>query len=219
MTATDRIREILTDLERTRENLLALSDDIWLSIDHNDADALEAGVTFKRGYNEKLTAFDRLATELSSLVQQFTEVRIETEESAAEQPEAGEANQRIILALDREQPHLLSENFTYKRPYGFVLRGRAFEKLVTWKRLYLLVCQVLLEIDRAPLQWLAESGPPYFSTTPEALRSPMQIANGLHAEANLSANGIRDQMHRLLDEYGIPEAELRIYLREDRDAG
>lgn len=32
---TTIIREILTDLERTRENMLALSGDVWLSIDHN----------------------------------------------------------------------------------------------------------------------------------------------------------------------------------------
>lgn len=38
---TEKIRSILTDLERVRENLLALSDDIWLSIDHNDNEALD----------------------------------------------------------------------------------------------------------------------------------------------------------------------------------
>jgi hypothetical protein len=31
-----------------RENLLALSDEIWQSIDHNDPEALEEGVQFKR---------------------------------------------------------------------------------------------------------------------------------------------------------------------------
>ena len=67
-----RIRQILEDLEAVRENLLALSDDIWLSIDHNDTDALEEGVEFKRQYNEKMAAFDTLATELSRMVQQFT---------------------------------------------------------------------------------------------------------------------------------------------------
>lgn len=34
------IRNILTDLEHVHENLLSLSDDIWLSIDHNDQEAL-----------------------------------------------------------------------------------------------------------------------------------------------------------------------------------
>ncbi len=34
---TERTLQILRDLELVRENLLALSDEIWLSIDHNDA--------------------------------------------------------------------------------------------------------------------------------------------------------------------------------------
>lgn len=38
---TERTLQILHDLEAVRESLLALSDEIWLSIDHNDADALE----------------------------------------------------------------------------------------------------------------------------------------------------------------------------------
>ena len=54
----DRTREILEDLEAVRENLLALSDAIWLSIDHNDPEGLEEGVRFKRAYNEKMAAFD-----------------------------------------------------------------------------------------------------------------------------------------------------------------
>jgi len=69
-----RTRRILEDLEAVRENLLALSDDIWLSIDHNDGQALEAGVDFKRSYNAKVAAFDVVASELSALVQQYTSV-------------------------------------------------------------------------------------------------------------------------------------------------
>ncbi len=60
---TDRTLQILRDLEAVRENLLALSDDIWLGIDHNDTQAMNEGVEFKRQYNAKLSAFDLLASE------------------------------------------------------------------------------------------------------------------------------------------------------------
>lgn len=43
---------------------MALSDDIWLSIDHNDAEALDRGYQFKKSYNEKLSAFDTLASDV-----------------------------------------------------------------------------------------------------------------------------------------------------------
>ena len=38
-----RIHNILEELETVRENLLALSDEIWDSIDHNDNESLERG--------------------------------------------------------------------------------------------------------------------------------------------------------------------------------
>ncbi len=73
------VREILTDLERTRENLLALSDEIWLDIDHNSNEAVEAGTAFKVAYNDKMAAFGQVASEISELVQAYTTVRIEEE--------------------------------------------------------------------------------------------------------------------------------------------
>src|SRR4051794_21921796 len=97
-----RIRRILEDLEAVRENLLALSDDIWLNIDHNDPQGLEEGVQFKRAYNEKMAGFDRLASELSALIQQFTSVRLEEAEQSGGGSE--DENVRLIRELDREEP-------------------------------------------------------------------------------------------------------------------
>ena len=117
-----RIRRILEDLEAVRENLLALSDDIWLSIDHNDSEGLEEGVQFKRAYNEKMAAFDSLASELSSMVQQFTAVRLESHEQSGLASES--ENVRIVQELNREEPHSIAEDFIYKRPHGFILDGQ-----------------------------------------------------------------------------------------------
>jgi hypothetical protein len=219
---SDIVRNILTDLERTRENLLALSDDIWLNIEHNDSEALKAGTAFKLAYNEKMAEFDRLATALSALVQQYTDVRIEEETSPQERTDS---NERVILELDRETPHDLSENFTYKRPFGFILRDRAFQNIVTWRRLYELVCKVVIEFQEAPRSGVAGEHRPSllvgysgFVTDPETLRSPMKVAEDVYVEANLSANYIRDAIKKLLKAYSIPNSDLRIYLREDRDA-
>jgi hypothetical protein len=69
--SVDRTRAILEDLEAVRENLLALSDDIWAGIDRQDLAAFDEGVRFMRSYVEKMSEFDRLAAELSVLVQQY----------------------------------------------------------------------------------------------------------------------------------------------------
>ena len=222
--AHDRVRRILEDLEAVRENLLALSDDIWLSIEHNDPQALEEGVEFKRRYNEKMAGFDRQAGELSEIVQGFTSVRLdETERGSGENHDE---NARIIRELDREQPHTLDEDFTFRRPHGFVLDGQAATGITTWRRLYELVCQQLARRDAERFHALPENpafvssrGHREFTGNPGELRSSMFVADGIHAEINHSANALRDLLRELLPLFGIPSDQLRIYLREDRDAG
>ncbi len=219
----DRTREILEDLEAVRENLLALSDEIWQSIDHNDPDGLEEGVRFKRAYNEKMAAFDTLVSELSVMVQQFTSVRLGEHEEIGGEDES--ENVRIIQALNREEPHSIDEDFTFKRPHGFILDGQATTGITTWRRVFELVCQ---QLQRRDLQRFAElpenpdfisnRGHPSFSQGTEQLRSACAIRDGLYAEVNLSANGIRDTIRRLLATFEIPKDRLQLFLREDRDA-
>ena len=76
------------------------------SIDHNDAEALEEGVQFKRAYNEKTRAFDvQLASDLSAMIQQFTSVRLEADEQSGQGDR--EANERIVEELNREESHTI----------------------------------------------------------------------------------------------------------------
>jgi len=139
--AAARTRLILEDLEAVCENLLALSDDIWSNIDRQDLTAFDEGVQFMRSYVEKMSTFDQVASDLSSLVQQYTSVRLEE----TEQTGGGdrEQNDRIIAELNRDEPHKLDEDFTYKRPHGFILDGQAATGVTTWQRLYELVCRLL----------------------------------------------------------------------------
>ncbi len=228
MERDERVRAILTDLEATRENLLGLSDDIWQSIDHNDDAALEQGIQFKREYNKKVKDFSQLATELSALVQQFTDVRLDTEtvspsaEEVADNPkQAEDERQRLIRELDREASHSLAENFTFKRPYGFIIGDYAAKELVTWKQLYRLVCVYLASSDPSHFASLCESkrfisnqGSRAFAHTATSVREPLQIIEGVYAETNLSANTIRDNIEKLLVEFGFPLGDFKLYLRE-----
>lgn len=221
--ASARTRAILEDLEAVRENLLALSDDIWLSIDHNDPQALEEGVQFKRAYNEKAIAFDRAATELSALVQQYTSVSLEAGERTG--ADDREQNERIIAELNREEPHSLNEDFTFRRPHGFILDGEGTTGITTWRRLFEVLCQQLLkrnpqrfhELPNNP-DFVSNRGHHSFSLDVDGLRSASLIGDGIHAEINLSANMIRDSIRRLLKTFDIPQDRLQLFLRQDRDA-
>jgi hypothetical protein len=132
---------------------------------------------------------------------------------------------RIIRELDPATPHYLNEDFTYKRPYGFVLRSQAYTDIVTWKHLYEAVCRVLAELN--PNRWAALPDNPVFLSVQNKksfsrdrgdLRSPLPLIRGVYTEAHYSANSIRDNLLKLLKEFGIEERELKIYLRQDRDA-
>jgi len=221
--ASTRTRVILEDLEDVRGNLLELSEDFWTSIDHNDAEALEAGVEFNRAYNAKVAAFDIVAGELSQLIQQYTSVRLESTEQSGTLDDS--SNERLIAELDREVPHGLDEDFTFKRPFGFILDGQATTGLTTWQRLYELVCANLVARDEQRMRSLYEH--PDFTSNrgnraiehdSAKLRKALQIADGLFIESNLSANSIRDVIQRLLQQYQIPIEHMRVYLRQDRDA-
>ena len=141
----DRTRDILEDLEAVRENLLALSDDIWAGVDLQDLTAFDDGVRFMRSFIEKRTAFDQLAAELSVLIQQYTQVSLEASEETGQ--EDREQNERIIRDLNREEPHTIDEDFTYRRPHGFILDGKATVGITTWQRLFELVCRQLHQRD------------------------------------------------------------------------
>lgn len=222
--AAARTRLILEDLEAVRENLLALSDDIWDNIDRQDLTSFDDGVRFMRAYVEKMTAFDSLAAELSALIQQYTSVRLEESEQTGGSDR--ERNERIIAELNREVPHSLDEDFTFKRPHGFVLDGQAATGITTWQRLYELVCRQLIARDEGRFRSLIDqpefvSNRGHHTVTADAgsLRKALAVGGDLHIEANLSANGIRDVIQRLLDAFEIPVDQMQIYLRQDRDAG
>lgn len=220
----DRTRAILEDLEAVRENLLALSDDIWAGIDRQDVAAFDEGVRFMRSYIEKMTEFDRLADDLSVLIQQYTQVSLEATEETGQ--EDRERNERIIRELNRDEPHSLDEDFTYKRPHGFILAGQATSGITTWQRLYELVCRQLhqRDLDRFGSlvdnpEFVSNRGHHSVTHDPGPLRKALQVDDTLFVECNLSANGIRDMIRRLLVAFDLVPGELQLFLRQDRAAG
>lgn len=218
----ERIQQILTDLERVQENLLALSDDIWFSIDHNNSQALQKGVEFKLAFNRKLDGFNQITSDISELGQNFTNIHVET---VAVAQKGSPEHERIIRELDSTQPHSLEESFTYKRPYGFVFQGQAYKGVNTWRHLYKLFCKQLAANELNRFKNLVESsdaktvrGGAVFTNKPTSLIRPLEVASGIYAEGNLSANAIRDKIKFLLSVFRIDSQELSIYLREDRNA-
>ena len=223
---TQPIRNILHDFDNIRENLLAFSDDVWLNINHNDTKAMKAGMAFKEKLNAQLDAFGKLSEEITRLVQEYTQVQ--TEGEASPETEIGKTaseNTRIIKDLNRNEPHAITEDFTFKRPCGFILEGKGYHDITTWTRVYELVVRQLAKKDTNLFKALPSNPAtitrrenPHFSTKPSDLRKPLELPNGIYAESNLSANHLCKSIQILLDIFSIPPASMTIFLRQDRDA-
>jgi len=221
----ERIKKILSNLKNVQEDLLALSDDLWLEIDHNDNEAITNGVQFKSEFNENNKQFSDAANSLSKLIQNHTNTSLYQQIESKENQVSSVENERIIKELNNKEPHNLTEDFKYKRPYGFVLAGTPYKNKMTWSELYIQLCTHLLNTDHkifnsleSNQEHVSNRNNKYFSSNPNELRSSQKCGASTYVEMNLSANQIRDSIKRLLKTYNIKHADLSIYLREDRDA-
>lgn len=222
----EKIRNILANLASVGEDLLALSDDIWLNIPHNDNDAVKRGTEFKISFNEKMHRYAEVAGELSRLIQSYTQVSGVPEIEDFDNPIERETRDRVIQELDRKIPHSLNEDFRYKRPYGCILEGNPYSNLISWHQIYEAVCRhlyqknrhIFLDVRDNPT-FISNRGNKYFSSGPNGLRDAREFVGGVFVEVNLSANQIRDNIQRLFDYFQVPYDQFTVYLREDRDAG
>ena len=221
----DRIKNVLSNLKNVQEDLLALSDDLWLEIDHNYNAAIERGVAFKKDFNLCNAEFTQSANKISKLIQDYTNTSLYVEDKSENIYSGKREKERLIKELNRKEPHTLNEDFKYKRPYGFVLQDTPYKNKLTWSEIYLQICTHLQKenpslfetLDSDP-KHISNRNNKYFSKSPNELRSPQKCGPSIHVEMNLSANQIRNSIKRLLNTYKIDYSELTIYLREDRDA-
>jgi hypothetical protein len=219
-----KIRELLDTLNNLQENLLSLPDDMLLNIDARDNDSLEQGTRFIIDYNNSLRLFVESSSKIATLIKAHFRIDPEKEE-VVEESSNRQQRERLIAELDQTVPHTLEENFTYKRPYGFILGDAAVKGLKTWKSLYLYVLDILQAADAKKFsalpqteRFISNRGNPLFSNDQSVLRLGEKLPSGLYAEVNLSANMIRNNLHDLLEYFGYHSKAMKIYLREDRDA-
>lgn len=124
-------------------------------------------------------------------------------------------------AVSQKDPHSLDDSFTYKRPIGFELQGKKFEKVHTWQEMLTKVLEYLEKKDPAKLHQAAEKNLAFKGRKSRLLgldntnmRSYRQLGK-YYFETNLSSNSIAFFIKKLLKLYAIPTDEMKIYLRAD----
>jgi hypothetical protein len=219
-----KIKEILDMLNTLNEYFLSLPDDMLLGIDPRDNESLERGFQFIRQFNDSLSDFTSSSAKIEAQIKKYFSINPE-EDDVEKESSKENINKRIVKELDKTESHSLDENFTYKRPYGFVLADAAYKGIKTWKSLYM---QALKELNaqnselflKLPEEerFISKRGNSLFSKDGSELRIPEELFSGFFVEINLSANHIRNNIKELLEHFEIKYKEFKIYLREDRDA-
>jgi hypothetical protein len=220
----DKIKEILDMLNTLQENLLSLPEDMLLGIDPRDNASLEQGLTFIKAFNVNLNTFTSSASKIEQQVKAYLGINPE-EDELVQETQNRQIRDRIVKELDKTSPHYLHEDFTYKRPYGFVLGDTAIKGLKTWKNTYMIVLDILMKKDKAKYthlpndeKFISKRGNPLFSVDGKNLRVAEKKSESCYVEINLSANMIRNNISELLSYFNIDPSTMLIYLREDRDA-
>jgi len=220
----NKIKEILDTLNNLQENLLSLPDDMLLSIDPRDNESLDQGTQFIKAYNDSLSQFTESSARIAQMVKAHFGINPEEDDVVKESGNRLQ-RERLIAELDQTVSHTLNENFTYKRPYGFILGETAYKGLKTWKTLYLLVLAMLQTADPEKFatlprteRFISSRGKPLLSANEHDLRLGEKLKSGLYVEVNLSANSLLKYTKDLLEHFGLDPKIMKIYLREDRDA-
>lgn len=224
MTASEKtISSILKDLTNVHENLLSLSNDIWNSIDHNNPEKLDEGYHFKKEFNRLLDDFEKNKNDISVLVSQFTGVKLD--EQPKEVKKEDSENQRLIKELNKNEPHEVTEDFTFKRPTAFIFNGCAYTDLNNWTDFYIqfVACASKLnpikikEMTELP-ELISKQNRKYYTTDKKDLRKPAKIMNDFYVETNLCANDFAKRIIEILTQLKMKTSDITIYLRQDRNA-
>jgi hypothetical protein len=210
----ERVRQVLTDLERARENLQALSDEICREDTRSPLFSLDHIATIDDWQKQLRAISDGVV-----MIQKENEEHIREPELKPTSHAKGKT-ERQKIDMDRTVPHTLEEDFTFTDPYGFTLQGKEHVDIQHWTEVFKLFCQQLAEIDLARFRRLPEnhdylphSGKRVFATDSATLRQgKMEIIDGIYAEKNYSVEEFCNLMKRLLNTFGIDQNEMVIYL-------
>lgn len=123
--------------------------------------------------------------------------------------------------VDNKVEHSLYENFTHIRPYGFKMQNEEIIEVKTWQELLIKTCQICMDKDLNKFinfqndKKMNGKKNKYFSVKESDMRKPEFLGNGMYVETNMSGNGIRNLILKMIKEYGMKINDYKVYFRAD----
>ena len=214
------------------EKAIDISECLGLLLDTIDSAIIEidnaSGECYsKRDFN-RIKIYTDLAEHISVLEKQILETKdlLEPEDVQEIDDEADEIEERKTTnygdyVVDNNVEHTLYESFTHKKPCSFEIQGAKIEAR-TWQEVFIETCKILMDRNKDLFIQFAEDPKmngkkvKYFSLNPDGMRKPERLRGlDVYVETNMSANGRRNLMVKMLQKFSIRVNEYKVYFRAD----
>ena len=123
--------------------------------------------------------------------------------------------------VDNTIEHILLENFTHIKPYGFKFLNNELVEAKNWKALYVRACEMFLKLDediflnfenKTIMNGQTRS---YFSKEKKNVDNPVKILDKVYINAGFGANEFRDMLMKILKEYNYNVKDFKVYFKAD----
>ncbi len=179
---------------------------------------------------EKYSNLAKQANEYENKLEEFIDI-LDIEYNENDIIHEDEAKEKVIgtivpnyedYKVNPKVAHSLNENFTHIRPYGFKFLTNAIIEVKTWKEMLIKTSEILMDIDEE--KFLGFENMPkmngkkrkYFSRDENDISGePRKIGDKIYIETNLSSNGVRNLIVKILKEYGYSIKDYKVYFAAD----
>jgi len=130
---------------------------------------------------------------------------------SAEEPNRGP---KYTINNEPDKTYSIDSDFSHCRPCFFEFRNKKYA-VNNWAMVLKELANILYSENPSPVNQFINknlSKKPLFSTDTKPYLRPLEIVGGLFVESNFSANQMCISCKKLLDIYGIPHSEVKIYL-------
>lgn len=212
------------DLAESLELLKEVINDTMNAISHKSNDAFDKrDFAARRRYDEIAQFVYEYEQNLDQLI---TKIGVDATDFIEEEDKDEENERKKILnyadcIVDNNVEHTLYENFTHKRPYAFRMDDEQAFETRTWQEMLIKTSELLFNIDSE--KFLSFEYTPgmngkkvkYIATSSDGMRRPQPILDKVFIETNMSGNGIRNLILKILKAYGVKVTDYKVYLRAD----
>ncbi|HWO95137.1 hypothetical protein [Paenibacillus ehimensis] len=213
------------DLCESLELIKEVLNDTMNAINHKSNDAF-----VKRDFIAR-RQYDDIAVSLHNYEQQIDQfvatLSVDTVDLVNEDNDSDEETEKRKIpnyadyVVDNNVEHTLYENFTHKRPYAFRINENHIVEVKTWQEMLKKTAELLFTIDNDKFlafehtRGMNGKKNKYISVKLDGMRKPQLILDKVYIETNMSGNGIRNLILKMLKAYGYKATDYKVYFRAD----